>query len=190
MAMKGMTGFAAGMLVVGCLGTAGAAEKAPSAIVDHVSSVVAAWGADEVCVAAARAQNAKRQSLDQIKALDKKWMATAGVDDFMQSLIDNPCGREARRLQAQSKFYAEIFVTDAKGANVCMTDKTSDYWQGDEAKFIRSYAKGAGSLFVDDVSFDESTQTYLVQASVPVMDGGRAIGVVTVGIDVDAFEAQ
>jgi hypothetical protein len=41
---------------------------------------------------------------------------------------------------------------------------------------------------VDEVEFDESTQAYLVQVSVPVMDGGRAIGAITFGIDVDKAE--
>jgi len=44
-------------------------------------------------------------------------------------------------------------------------DKTTDYWQGDEAKFIRSYNNGKGEVFVDDVKFDDSTQAYLVQVS-------------------------
>ena len=52
-----------------------------------------------------------------------------------------------------------------------MTDKTSDYWQGDEAKFKKSFNGGAGAVFVDDVSFDKSSQTYSVQVSVPVKEG-------------------
>ena len=86
------------------------------------------------------------------------------------------------------EFYAEIFVMDNKGANVCMTDKTSDYWQGDEAKFQKSYAGGSGAVFVDDVEFDESTQAYLVQVSVPVKDNGKVIGAITFGIDIDKIK--
>jgi hypothetical protein len=40
-------------------------------------------------------------------------------------------------------------------------------------------------VFVDDVEFDESTQTYLVQVSVPVKDGDNVIGAITFGIDVE-----
>ena len=74
---------------------------------------------------------------------------------------------------------------DNQGANVAMTDKTSDYWQGDEAKFQKAFNGGAGAVFIDAVKFDESAQAYLVQVSVPVMDGDQAIGAITMGIDVD-----
>ena len=75
---------------------------------------------------------------------------------------------------------------DNQGANVCMTDKTSDYWQGDEAKFQKSYNNGAGGMDISDVKFDDSSQAYIVQVSVPVKDaGGKVIGAVTIGIDVD-----
>ena len=65
---------------------------------------------------------------------------------------------------------------------------TSDYWQGDEAKFKRSFNSGQGQIFVDEVEFDESSQVYVVQVSVPVMDGDRAIGAITFGIDVDQIQ--
>jgi hypothetical protein len=74
---------------------------------------------------------------------------------------------------------------DNQGANVCMTDKTSDYWQGDEAKFKNSYNGGKGSIFVDDVEFDDSAQMYVSQVSVPVIDDGKVIGAITFGVDVE-----
>jgi hypothetical protein len=69
-----------------------------------------------------------------------------------------------------------------------MTNKTSDYWQGDEAKFQKSFNGGAGQVHVGDVKFDESAQVYQVQISVPVTDGVKAIGAITIGVDLDAYE--
>jgi len=77
---------------------------------------------------------------------------------------------------------------DNQGGNVAMTDKTSDYWQGDEAKFQKSFNGGAGAVFVDEVEFDDSAQAYLVQVSVPVKDNNTVIGAITIGIDVDKIE--
>jgi hypothetical protein len=77
---------------------------------------------------------------------------------------------------------------DNQGANVCMSDKTSDYWQGDEAKFQKTFTGGAGSIFIDDVKFDKSSQTYVVQASLPIKEGNTAIGSITFSIDVDKFK--
>ena len=50
------------------------------------------------------------------------------------------------------------------------------------------FAGGNGAVFVDEVEFDDSSQAYLVQVSVPVMDGGKAIGAITFGIDFDAVD--
>ncbi len=134
-----------------------------------------------------KAENAKSKTLEQVQATDQEWQKTAGVTPFMKAMMESACGQYLHKMQGSKPFLAEVFVMDNLGANVAMTDKTSDYWQGDEAKFQRSWAEGKGAVFIDEVEFDESTQTYLVQASFPVKDGGIVIGAITVGIDVDAF---
>lgn len=164
------------------------AEKAPQAVYDIAETKLKALGQDPTIVAAVKAQNAKGVSLEDIKAMDEKWKGDAGIADYMKAIMDNPCAKRVTEVADSNSMYAEIFVMDNQGANVCMTDKTSDYWQGDEAKFQKSFAGGAGAVFVDEVEFDDSTQAYLVQVSVPVMDEGVAIGAITYGIDVDKVE--
>lgn len=164
------------------------AEEAPKKIKDLAQNKLAAYGKDPVIVNAVKAENAKGKTLDQVKAKDKEWIATAGIADNMQAIMGSECGTYLRSIQKSAPYYAEIFVMDNQGANVAMTDKTSDYWQGDEAKFKKSFNGGAGAVFVDKVEFDDSAQAYLVQVSVPVWDGGQAIGAITFGIDVDKVE--
>ena len=161
------------------------AEKAPQKVYDLADSTLATIGSDPAIVAAVKAQNSEGKSLTDIQAMDEKWKGHAGVADYMAALMDSPLGKHLKGLQATQDYYAEIFVMDNQGANVSMTDKTSDYWQGDEAKFKNSFAGGKGAVFVDEVEFDDSSQSYLVQVSIPVMDGGKAIGAITFGIDVD-----
>jgi hypothetical protein len=163
-------------------------ENAPQKIVDYANSELMNIGTDPVLVQAVRQGNAKGQSLSQIKEMDEEWKGTAGIADYMQAMMDNNCSTHLRQLQDSNPYFAEIFVMDNQGANVCMTDKTSDYWQGDEDKFIESYKNGKGAVHIGSVKFDDSTQTYLVQVSVPVRDGDAVIGAVTLGIDVDKFE--
>ena len=163
-------------------------EKAPQKIVDLAKSELVKLGSDPVIVDAVKAENAKGKTLEQIKAMDEKWKSTPGIADFMKALMDSKCGQYLKKMQSKNDYFAEIFVMDNKGANVAMTDKTSDYWQGDEEKFTESFKGGTGALHISDVEFDDSSQSYLVQVSVPVMDGGKAIGAITFGIDVDAVE--
>jgi len=173
------------VMMVLSLGSVAVAEKAPKEVFDLAKSELAALGNDPAIISAVKAENAKGKSLSQIKEMDEKWKGTAGLADYMTAMMENKCGKYLRSIQTSKPYMAEIFVMDNQGANVCMTDKTSDYWQGDEAKFKNSFSDGKGAVFVDEVEFDDSTQTYLSQISVPVMENGKAIGAITFGVDID-----
>lgn len=162
-----------------------AGEKAPQKVMELATSKLEAFGTDSVIIEAVKAENAKAKTLAQIQAKDEEWKAHAGIADYMQAMMNSECGKYLRKIQESAPYFAEIFVMDNQGANVAMTDKTSDYWQGDEAKFKKSFAGGTGAVFVDDVEFDDSAQAYLSQVSVPVKDGGKVIGAITFGIIVD-----
>lgn len=178
----------AGVFILVASGAVFAGEKAPQAVVDLANSTLVKLGEDPVIIEAVKAENAKGKTLEQIQAMDKKWKGHAGVADYMQAMMDSKCGKHLAGVQEGAEYYSEIFVMDNQGANVCMTDKTSDYWQGDEAKFQNSFKGGEGAVFIDEVEFDDSSQAYLVQVSVPVKDGGKTIGAITIGIDVDKIE--
>lgn len=186
--MKNILSFAIIAIFTALSFSLSTAEEAPQAIKDLANSKLAGYGSDPVIVAAVKKQNALGKTLDEIKATDKKWQETAGTDAFMESLVTSDCGTHLANIMNSEKYFAEIFVMDNQGANVAMTGKTSDYWQGDEGKFQKSFANGTGAVFVDEVEFDDSSQAYLVQISVPVLDDGKAIGAITFGIDVEAVE--
>jgi hypothetical protein len=176
------------MFMIVSAGIVCAGEKAPQKVIELANSTLAGHGMDPVIVEAVKAENSKGKTLSQIQEMDAKWKAHAGIADYMKAIMDSECGKYLRTVQNSAPYYAEIFVMDNQGANVAMTDKTSDYWQGDEAKFKKSFNGGAGSVFVDEVEFDDSAQAYLVQVSVPVKDGDKVIGAITFGIDVDKIQ--
>ena len=180
--------LAVGMLAL-VIGSLAHAEKAPDSVI-RLASMLKSWGENPTLVSAVKKQNAKSQTLEQIKQADDKWRGTSGVDGFMKTLMENDAAKELALLEASKPYFFELFLMDDKGANVAMTNKTSDYWQGDEAKFTESFKDGSGGVHIGDVEFDESAQAYLVQVSVPVMDGGSAIGALTIGINIDTLEAQ
>lgn len=165
-----------------------AGEPAPAKVKALADAKLKAVGSNATVVAAVKAANATGQTLDQIKARDAEWQKTPGVTPEMKALMDNACGKYLHGLQGEMPWLAEAFVMDNQGANVAMTDKTSDYWQGDEPKWQESFKGGAGAVHISDVKFDDSAQTYTVQISVPVMDGGKAIGAITFGVDVDKVQ--
>jgi hypothetical protein len=77
----------------------------------------------------------------------------------------------------------EVILMDERGANVCLTRETSDYWQGDEAKWEKTFVEGQDP-FLDEPAFDSSSATYAVQLSVPVAQGARRIGALTLSLKV------
>ncbi len=163
------------------------AEEAP----DSVKQLVPAlqdWGKISAIVSAVKAKNSSGETLDQVKQRDAQWRDTSGVDDFMKSLMENQAASELLKLESSKPYFFELFLMDYQGANIAMTNKTSDYWQGDEAKFTESYKDGQGAVHLGDVEFDESAQAYLVQVSIPVVDGDKAIGAMTIGINIDVLE--
>lgn len=160
--------------------------EVPEAVKYLAESDFTALASDPIIVKAIKDQNALAVSLDDVKAMDKKWMDTPGVADFMKALIDSAVGSHLKEWRSQHTYVSEIIVMDHQGANVALTDKTSDYWQGDEKKFTES-AKDGGRVFFDEVKFDDSTQTYSVQVSVPVMADGALIGVLCLGVDVESL---
>lgn len=143
-----------------------------------------ALGRERAIVAAVQAQNAKKVPLASIKATDARWIA-GGEAALAKQVTTGACADRLRALLTANPAYDETFAMDDQGAVVCATARTSDYWQGDEAKWERAYAAGKGSVFIDRPKFDESAKARIAQISVPVMDGDQAIGAITVGVVIE-----
>lgn len=184
--MKGMN-----LLLGSCYlwAAAAAAGSFPSGIKDLVPTLKS-WGQDPLIIAAVQQQNQSGLTLDAIKQRDQKWRTTEGVDAFMEAMMSSPAAKRLLEFEKSQPFYFEIFLMDNQGANVAMTNKTSDYWQGDETKWQASYNNGEGAVHFSEVEFDESAQDYLLQISVPVTDQEKVVGAMTIGINLDVFEGK
>lgn len=164
------------------------------ALRDLAETRIAPLLSERALVAAIRAQNARTAGLseEEILALDTEWRGAVGGDD---PLIDGVTGsaeaaflREVR--EGSQGLYTEIFLMDAVGLNVAASDVTSDYWQGDEAKWQETYAVGPGRVHVSEIDFDESTQSYQSQVSLTIVDPetGEPIGAATFGVNIAYLE--
>ncbi|MFZ2100965.1 MAG: hypothetical protein WAU86_10420 [Oricola sp.] len=164
------------------------------AVTEYANANILPWLSDAAVIGAVKAQNDANAALTQadVDALDKEWRA--GVDGGDTKLIDTVVGNGLsdflrEKQQASNGVITEIFVTDAKGLNVGQSDITSDYWQGDEGKWQKTFGTGdAKAIFVDEAEKDESTQMLQSQVSMTVADeSGAPIGAVTVGINLNAL---
>jgi predicted metallopeptidase len=132
------------------------------------------------------AQNAKRAPLAEIKKIDKAWIEAEDELPIHVEKTTNSCAKAIKRVIAVNSVLVEVFVMDDQGAVVGENQLTSDYWQGDEAKWTGSYASGNGGVDVGKAKFDRSANANLQQVSLPVIDAeGKVVGAVTFGVNVD-----
>jgi len=149
------------------------------------------WASHPTVVGAVRAQNQQNGHLtpSDITALDRKWRAeTASVSKPMiQALMANALSSFLTQKKVTGQgLYTEIFVMDNKGLNVGLSDVTSDYWQGDEDKWRKTFLVGPDAIHIGDIARDRSTHRLQSQISLPVVDPttNKVIGAITVGINV------
>ena len=143
------------------------------------------WASHPLVVNAVKEQNNKKVKLKDIKQIDKEWREKKGDLPLKDQLMTNAAAKELAGREKEKPYFVESILTDNRGANVAITAVTSDYWQGDEVKFSKSFNKGKGGSYVGRIKRDKSTGERLSQVSVSVMDGNVAIGTLTVGVRVD-----
>ena len=179
-------------VVVALAGPTQANEFEPQ-IKEAYGKLVASWLSDPAVISAVKAQNSKHAGLSagDIDKMDKQWRSEkkAGGGDLVNTVLANELSKFLKGKKAASDgLITELFVTDNKGLNVGQRDVTSDYMQGDEAKWKKSYGAGPGALFIDEVEFDESSKSFQAQVSGTVVEGGKAIGAITVGMNVEKLQ--
>ena len=183
----------AAALTFGCTtAPTGPMQDAPhvKSVRDYALANIKPWLSDPIVVNAIEAQNvetAKLKDID-INRLDIGWM-----DRSDKKLIDSKMNNELAHFLNNKKAAAkgvifEIFVFDDRGLNVGQTNLTQDYNQGDEAKYWYSYQAGPDAIWVDKVGKDGGKNVSQVSLAIKDPATGKAIGGVTVGIDVDMLK--
>ncbi len=186
--------FALPALLAGLAAPALAADYQSSAtqyIKDHVET----WVEAPEILAAIQAQNDANAVLSQaqIDSLDAAWRAEIDAPNkpTITPILNNPTSDLLRsKIDESNGVIVEAFLMDNRGLNVATAGLTSDYWQGDEAKFTETFGKGAGAMQIGEVEFDESSQTYSVQVSFTIVDAKTAtpIGAMTIALNAEALE--
>lgn len=167
-----------------------AVEKIPKNLIQFTELELAAVIEKSNFVQFIQQQNQENMPLSLIKALDAEWQKSTGLNYFMTELLSNQCAFQLLELELTYRFIVESFIVDQQGALVCMTEKTSDYWQGDENIFIEAFAQGAGQIYYKDAHYDLSTAEMVVQVSIPVRLGQQLVGIAIFSISLDRWERR
>lgn len=141
-----------------------ATTKAEEKFIAYVKKALIPLHNNAVSVAETKKYNAKGLILNQIKKVGKKWQAA-------EIIKTNPAIKEA-------------FIIGNQDAVAGENDLTSDYWQGDQAKWKGSHNKGKGGVDISKVKHNKSTSSQLQQVSIPLTDNAKVIGAITFGLDI------
>ncbi|MEO3428791.1 hypothetical protein AAFN88_08045 [Pelagibius sp. CAU 1746] len=156
---------------------------------EHVIDEIRSWSSSPVVLLTLEASNERYADLDQagIDALDKQWRAEREVEDqpLITAVLSSPLSSYLTRIQARSRgLYTEIFVMDAKGLNAGQSAITSDFWQGDEGKWQKTYRVGPEAIFIDEIEINEDTGTENAQVNLSIAQNGQVVGAITVEVNI------
>lgn len=166
-----------------------AAQPSTSLIDDAVIKNIQRWLLVPVVFITLDAQNERYKNLSQstIDSLDQKWRAERNATNqpLIAAILNNPLSTYLTQIQATSVgLFTEIFVMDKNGLNAGQSSITSDFWQGDEAKFQKTYGVGKDAIFIDQPEYSEETGTWRAQVNMTLQaTDGQPIGAVTVEVN-------
>lgn len=129
-------------------------------------------------------------TLASILNLDSQWQALApyAPSQLANQLLTLPASQQLAHWQAGTNgLVSEVFLMNDTGSITALSQLTSDYWQGDEAKFQALLNLPPGSLVVSPMYFDDSSKRFQVTVSQAVVadESGRFIGAIAIGLDVE-----
>ncbi len=150
-----------------------------------------------VTILSVNASNVRHEGVQQaeIDTLDNTWKTEAKSDDqpLIAEILSSPLSSYLLYVQAKSAgLFTEIFVMDKFGLNVGQSSVTSDYWQGDEGKFQKTYDIGPDAVFIDEPEFNDETKTWRTQVNFTIVDpeSKTAIGAATAEINLTELQRR
>jgi hypothetical protein len=101
-----------------------------------------------------------------------------------REIATNECAQRLKSIVQEDPAISEAYLMDNRGTLVCSIGDVSDYWQGDEANFMRTFGQGQ-FLFVGEPSPDAATAGgWTVPISMVVLDGPTKVGAGTLTLRV------
>jgi PAS domain S-box-containing protein len=109
------------------------------------------------------------------KQMDRRWEKVPDNDAVIAEYTKSAVGKRLKEIVENDPSIAEIFITDKYGGLVAASDRTSDFYQADEEWWQKSFDNGKGSVFVDRVGFDDSSQSLSIAIVSPIRDESNAV---------------
>ena len=130
------------------------------------------WAAHPLMLSATREANAKGGFLPGMT--NAKWNDLDDKDPVVLSTLNSPAGQQIQKWEAD-KNLNKLFLRDQKANVIAGSSKTLLFNNGSRAAAIQALK---GQAWMDtEIKPDPTTQIKSVQVSAPVLDAGKAIGI-------------
>jgi len=140
---------------------------------------VSAWGNDPKIISIIKTFNAAPKSSLFKDMNQEKWSNLSVLSPEVKELSKNELAKYLA--SKKSEAISEIFVSGANGEKVAFLAKTSNWSHKGKPKHDIPMS---GKTWTGAVELDESTGLKQVQISFPVIDSGKPIGSIVVGIQI------
>lgn len=115
---------------------------------------------------------------DQLAQLNNEWLTSTDSSPLIQGILNRDASNSLREFQANFPGHIEVFATDAYGALIAASGRTSNYDQFGEEWWQRAWNNGRGAIYMDNrFQFDESAGAEGLIIAVPIEDENGVVGV-------------
>lgn len=135
------------------------------------------WAADPKLVALVKEANANPPGKD---ITQEKWAAMPIMDPMVTAFSKNAAAEILKKNRTDA--ITEAFLNTAAGTKVAFLSKTSSWSHAKKPK--HEVPMTGKDWIMEDTEKDESTGLQQFQVSVPILDGGKPIGSLIVGLAV------
>lgn len=141
---------------------------------------------------ALRDYNERREGISQadIDRMEATWQSELESPNrpLISSVVENQLAARLRDV-VKNIGAEDIIVIDARGISVAQSTTGTGIWLGQDTAFTKTVQSGPNAIFINEVEFNEPTQSFQSRVSFTVADPdtGRPIGAVSIGFNADAL---
>jgi hypothetical protein len=152
-------------------------DTAQQTRIDAKIQIIKSWASNPAIVAAVKAH--ANLPADQAAMTQEKWASLSVLDPMVRSFTKNDAAMFLKSKKTED--VSEAFISDANGFKVAFLTKTSNWCHKGKPKHD---VPMAGKTWQGQIEVDASSGVQQIQVAVPVMDGGKAIGSLVVGLSI------
>jgi len=115
---------------------------------------------------------------------NEKWKSVRRTDDLVKGFVKSDAGKLlGQKVEGSDGLWVRAFLSAAKGEKVAFTEKTISYLHAGQPKFDVPFS--TGKAWQGPPELDTVTETHDVQIAAPILSGGKPVGVLTVGVNLN-----